>query len=255
MSVLCNIVMQREPTSAHPSTPAQSTHVSLTAEAVSEKTELEDGGLILHPQKSHRFASFQPYLASKCPRLHRSLQKILLYIRGPKPKIDLPSEPSPRLTSLSLSHIRIPDPIPLLGRTYNFRGHTFTIALEPVILRLTRPFTAPWLFITLVAAYIIGFAFFTRAQWFLTPSSSFVDCTSVFWTENAGCGLNGELCSPFTNTSFDLRCPAQCGSVVLQNPRLVGDIELDFVPLLVGGGDMQKTYRGDSFICSSAIQA
>ena len=147
------------------------------------------------------------------------------------------------------------DPIPLLGRTHTFRGHTITIALEPAILRLTRPFTAPWLFVLLVPAYIIGFAFFTRAQWFLTPSSSFIDCTSVFWTENAGCGLDGGLCAPFTNTSFDLRCPAQCSSVVLQNPRLVGDVELDFVPLLVGGGDAQTTYRGDSFICSSAIQA
>lgn len=246
--------MQREPAPTHPSTPSQSIHLSLTAEAVSEKTDLEDGALISHPQHTPRFASLQPYLASKWPRLHRSLQKVVLYIRGPRPKIDLPGEPSSRCFYHCLIN-RLLDPIPLLGRTYNFRGHTFTIALEPTILRLTRPFTAPWLFVLLVVAYIIGFAFFTRAQWFLTPSSSFVDCTSVFWTENAGCGLNGELCAPFTNTSFDFRCPAQCGSVLLQNPRLVGDVELDFVPLLVGGGDTQKTYRGDSFICSSAIQA
>ncbi|KAF9244568.1 hypothetical protein BU15DRAFT_41808 [Melanogaster broomeanus] len=146
-------------------------------------------------------------------------------------------------------------PIPLLGRTYNFRGHAFTIAVEPTVLRLTRPFTAAWLFVTLVPAYIIAFAFLTRAQWFLTPSSSFVDCTSVFWTQNAGCGLNGELCAPFTNVSFDFRCPAQCSSVVLQNPRLVGNVEVDFVPLLVGGGDSQRTYRADSFICASAVQA
>ncbi|KAG6381055.1 hypothetical protein JVT61DRAFT_5451 [Boletus reticuloceps] len=202
-----------------------------------EKIESRDGDLIARPQHSHRFANFQASFASKWPRLHRSVQRAFLYVRGPRPKRDLPN------------------PIPLLGRTYTFRGYTLTIALEPALLRATRPFTAPWLFVLLAAAYIIGFAFFTRAQWFLIPSSSFVDCTSVFWTENAGCGLNGELCAPFTNTSFDFRCPAQCASVVLLNPRLVGNVELDFVPLLVGGGDMQKTYRGDSFICSSAIQA
>lgn len=163
--------------------------------------------------------------------------------------------PHVSLLSLIVPILPILDPAPLLGRTYNIRGHTFTIALEPAILWLTRPFTAPWLFILLVAAYIIAFAFFARAQWFLTPSSSLIECTSVLWTENAGCGLNGELCAPFTNTSFDFRCPAQCSSVVLQNPRLVGNTELDFVPLLVGGGDSQKTYRADSFICSAAIQA
>ena len=221
---------------------------------MSEKTEPEDGGLISHPSQSYTFANFQAYLVPRWPRLHRSLQRTLLYIRGPRPKINLRSKPSSQCFYHCLI-VRILDPIPLLGRTYNFRGHTLTIALEPAILRLTRPFTAHWLFVLLVAAYIIGFAFFTRAQWFLTPSSSFVDCTSVFWTENAGCGLNGGLCAPFTNLSLDFRCPAQCSSVVLQNPRFVGDIELDFVPLLVGGGDTQMTYRGDSFICSSAIQA
>ena len=160
--------------------------------------------------------------------------------------------------TLSLYHcliISIPDAVAFLGRTYTFRGHTLTIALEPTIVRLTRPFTAPWLFVLLVAAYIVGFTFLTRAQWFLIPASSAIECTSVFWTEDAGCGLNGELCAPFTNASYEFRCPAQCRSVVLQNPRLVGDVELDFVPLLVGGGDPHGTYRGDSFICSSAIQA
>lgn len=247
--------MQRELTPTQPSTPSQSTHASLAVEVVFGKAEPEDGGLIPHhPSQSHRFATFQAYLASRWPRLHQSLRRIFLYTKGPKPNVDLSSEPSPQCF-FSLSHHLILDPDPLLGRTYNFRGHTFTIALEPTILRLTRPFTAHWLFVLLIAVYIIGFAFFTRAQWFLTPSSSFADCTSVFWTENAGCGLNGELCAPFTNLSLDFRCPAQCSSVVLQNPRLVGDIALDFVPLLVGGGDAQKTYRGDSFICSSAIQA
>ncbi|KAF8140386.1 hypothetical protein EV363DRAFT_1393295 [Boletus edulis] len=229
--------MQRDPSPTHPSTPSQSTHVSLTADTAPEKIESRDGDLIAHPQHSHRFADFQASFAAKWPRLHRSVHRAFLYVRGPRPKRDLPN------------------PIPLLGRTYTFCGHTLTIALEPALLRATRPLTAPWLFVLLAVAYIIGFAFFIRAQWFLIPSSSFVDCTSVFWTENAGCGLNGELCAPFTNTSFDFRCPAQCASVVLQNPRLVGNVELDFVPLLVGGGDMQKTYRGDSFICSSAIQA
>jgi hypothetical protein len=152
-------------------------------------------------------------------------------------------------------HSQHADPVPLLGRTYNFKGHRFTIALEPAIIRFTRPLTIAWLFVLLVAAYIISFSFLVRAQWYTIPASSFVDCTSVYWTKDAGCGLDGSLCAPFSNSSFDFRCPAQCSSVVLQNPHLVGDESVDFVPLLVGGGDSQKTYRADSFICASAVQA
>ena len=41
----------------------------------------------------------------------------------------------------------------------------------------------------------------------------------------------------------------------LQNIRTVGDIEVEYVPLVVGGGDSNQTYRGDSFICAAGIHA
>jgi hypothetical protein len=115
--------------------------------------------------------------------------------------------------------------------------------------------TNPWLFVVLAAAYIIGLAFFARAQAFITPSDSFITCTSTYWLSNAGCGLDGQECTPFSNSSFDFRCPAQCSSVVLENPRTVGNQQVDFVPLIVGGGDENRTYRGDTFICAAALQA
>ncbi|KAG5719900.1 hypothetical protein E4T56_gene14115, partial [Termitomyces sp. T112] len=71
---------------------------------------------------------------------------------------------------------------------------------------------------------------------------------------NNGCGLDGELCEPFINPAIDFRCPAQCDSLILQNPRTVGGEQVAFVPLIVGGGDSQHTYRGDSFICAAANQ-
>ena len=58
----------------------------------------------------------------------------------------------------------------------------------------------------------------------------------------------------FSNSTFDFRCPAQRSSVVLQNPRTVGDEQVNFVPLIVGGGDSNHTYR-DTFICAAAVQA
>ena len=79
--------------------------------------------------------------------------------------------------------------------------------------------------------------------------------TAVYWTNEDNCGVNGTLCEPFTDSSFDFRCPANCKSLVLANARPVGAEEVAFVPLVVGGGDDQGTYRGDSFICPAAIHA
>lgn len=127
--------------------------------------------------------------------------------------------------------------------------------MEPALIRATRRLNSPWLFVALTIGYIIGLAFFSRAQSFLTPPDSFIDCTSTYWVANAGCGLNGEDCGPFANSTFEFRCPAQCSSVILQNPRTVGNEQVDFVPLIVGGGDSNGTYRGDTFICAAAVQA
>lgn len=168
---------------------------------------------------------------------HPRLRKVWLYVRGPRPKVDL-SEPTPFLNATVY-----------LGR------RSYSLALEPALIRVTRPFTSPWLYALLAVGYIIGLAFFSRAQSFLTPEDSFIGCTATYWSPNADCGLDGELCGPFDNSTFDFRCPAQCSSVILLNPRTVGNQQVDFVPLLVGGGDSDRTYRGDSFICAAAVQA
>lgn len=68
------------------------------------------------------------------------------------------------------------------------------------------------------------------------------------------CGLDGTDCLPLEYGNSAFRCPAGC-DVILQNPRTVGDQTQEYVPLIVGGGDVNGTYRGDSFICSAAVQA
>lgn len=145
---------------------------------------------------------------------------------------------------------------PLLDRKYRLRDYYISLSFESTLLKFTHYLTTPWLFALLAVAYIIGFAFFARAQYFFTPVDSFVGCTSTYWLAKDGCGLDGAGCGPFQDDSpFDFRCPAQCDNVILQNPRTVGDEQIAFVPLIVGGGDTNRTYRGDSFICAAAIQA
>ena len=140
----------------------------------------------------------------------------------------------------------------------HWKSHTYGRLIEPTFIRLTRLATHPYLFILLVAAYIIGLAFFSRAQSYFTPPESYIDCTSTYWLANAGCGLDGDGCGPFdfgASSTFDFRCPAQCKGTELANPRFIGNESIAFVPLIVGGGDVDQTYRGDSFICAAAEQA
>ncbi|KAK1228626.1 hypothetical protein PQX77_008220 [Marasmius sp. AFHP31] len=173
-------------------------------------------------------------LVSKFPKATR----FLIYLRGPRPKVDLP------------------DPKPLLNINLHFRRLNLVFPLESHVSRVTRPLKSPWLFVVLVAAYIIGLAFFTRAQSFLTPPESFIDCNSAYWLNKNDCGLDGQDClQGSTNGTFNFRCPAQCAGLILQNPRTIGNDQMAFVPLIVGGGDSQGTYRGDSFICAAAVQA
>lgn len=102
---------------------------------------------------------------------------------------------------------------------------------------------------------MIAFGFFSRSQSFLTPEDAYIGCVSTFWLANNQCGLDGQECGPYDNSTFEFRCPAKCDTSILQNPRTVGNQQTAFVPLIVGGGDSNKTYRGDTFICPAAIQA
>ena len=79
-----------------------------------------------------------------------------------------------------------------------------------------------------------------------------LDCTDTLWGRGNECGLDGVDCQPFSNASFAFHCPANCAGVVLLNPHAVGSQDVNYRPLVVGG---PVYYRGDSFLCSSAIHA
>lgn len=91
-------------------------------------------------------------------------------------------------------------------------------------------------------------------------------CETRYWRDGNACGLNGDQCRPFTNASLAFRCPADCHKVLQLTPHAVGDQEVVYKPLLVGGPMKSHTgfegkiednavYRGDSFICASAVHA
>lgn len=88
-----------------------------------------------------------------------------------------------------------------------------------------------------------------------------ISCTDTFWSPNNGCGLDGDDCRPFQNSTTPFRCAANCKRTQVLNPRAVGSQDINYKPLVIGGPrDLSQTvetsvYRGDSFICSSAIHS
>ncbi|KAI2602037.1 hypothetical protein GGR54DRAFT_555753 [Hypoxylon sp. NC1633] len=91
-----------------------------------------------------------------------------------------------------------------------------------------------------------------------TPTD--IGCGTTYWSSNNGCGLDGVDCRPFNGSAFAFRCPSNCASYRALNPRAVGDQEVIYAPLIVGGppdpaNEENPIYRGDSFICGSAIHS
>ncbi|KAK5663001.1 hypothetical protein OQA88_6415 [Cercophora sp. LCS_1] len=121
-----------------------------------------------------------------------------------------------------------------------------------------------WLLIFWLAMWIVTFALVMRSGLLASDIAPFgaptkLGCGSAFWDYNNGCGIDGNLCRPFDNTGLAFRCPASCASYQVLNPRAVGDQEVLYQPLIVGGpptgSDGSAVYRGDSYICGSAIHA
>lgn len=194
--------------------------------------------------------------ARNLPRTYRMTSKAILYLRGPRPKRDLDGAfclVTPISFQLNGSPLNSA-PAPFLSLTCHFNRRTWSLPLEPAWIRFTRSFTHPLLFVLFVVGYIVGLAFFARAQWYQTPPDTLYGCTATYWLANSQCGLDGRECLPTEYGQYDFRCPAGC-DVILQNPRTVGNQEQEYVPLIVGGGDSNGTYRGDSFVCSAAVQA
>lgn len=190
------------------------------------------------------------YYKQRYPRVYAHLLKWFLYLQGSNPPRLLES-PTPFLD------LRFRHPF---FRRFPFLSPSLSIPIETTFISKTRFLSRTWLMLTFGVAYIISLSFIVRAQWYTIPAESFITCTSTYWVQDDGCGLNGDLCTPFSNSSFDFRCPAQCNSVILQNPRAVGNEFVEFVPLIVGGGNSGNasfpgSYRGDSFICAAAVHA
>lgn len=192
------------------------------------------------------------WISSRYPSYYAKGRRVLDYLQGPTPSKGLTGE-SHSLARMPV--LRAEEPAPFLHFTRTSTRHSYHISLESYFIHHTRFLTSPWVFALSVPLYLVAIGLISRAQSFQTPPESFISCTTTLWYANNACGLDGQDCRPFENATFDFRCPAGCKPVFLHNPRTVGSEQVVFEPLIVGGGDEERTYRGDSFICAAALQA
>jgi len=209
-----------------------------STETVEQSDDLE-GAHPRHKSTTRKWAAKKAAdFSAAHPRSHSRVSRALLWLRGPRPKEELPH------------------PNPILDIDFTVRGRRVRLPLESMLIKWTRPIRKPWLFFLLAAAYIIGIAFLSKAQSFSEVQGTPITCTGTLWRANNQCGLNGSLCLPLnTSSTIDFRCPPGCSGTILANPRTVGDQSIAYVPLIVGGGDADKTYRADSFVCAAAIHS
>lgn len=125
----------------------------------------------------------------------------------------------------------------------------------PTRLLEARGLNQKFLLVVALLLWFFIFAFFLTAQLPIKDGNGDhvlnLDCVDTLWRRKNECGIDGVDCRPFSNETFAFRCPAKCADVQLLNPHMVGPREVNYRPLVIGTG----TYRGDSFICGSAIHA
>ena len=202
-------------------------------------TEFDD--LIRPPDASwrERFAARIP------PRLKNAWASTVKWVKGPQP---------PRIYTITPFFPKVQyAPIALLDRYAPKKLQRF------------------WLLIALYASWLLAFSLVLWKSSFAAQipgygSPTRLGCQARYWNEGNGCGLNGNACRPFANASLAFRCPAECSREQIYNPHAVGDQEVVYKPLVVGGPTDHQTgfedevvnnaiYRGDSFICASAVHA
>ena len=123
-----------------------------------------------------------------------------------------------------------------------------------------------WLLISYYFVWILCFVLILQQSSFASDVKGYgppirLGCTATFWGKDNDCGINGDQCRPFGNSSFAFRCPAGCIKTQVWNPHAVGDQDVVYKPLVIGGPNDEtnrmssNVYRGDSFICGAAIHA
>ena len=130
---------------------------------------------------------------------------------------------------------------------------------------LPRPLHRGILLFVYLTLWLVTFALVMRAGLAATEIPGWgtptdIGCGSSYWSSGNSCGIDGNDCRPFNGSGFAFRCPAGCLSYQVLNYYAVGNQEIVYQPLVIGGAPADgngadAVYRGDSFLCGSALHA
>lgn len=177
---------------------------------------------------------------------------------------DMIPEPVKRASEVVVIWVKGPQP----PRIYKI--HPYFPQIQEAPLRLLDRYAPKrmqrfWLLIVFYFFWILSFSIVLHKSSFASDVPGYgspirLGCTASFWGAGNDCGINGDQCRPFSNASFPFRCPAGCIKVQVLNPHAVGDQEVVYKPIVVGGpikdhDELPNVYRGDSFICAAAIHS
>ncbi|KAI9719542.1 MAG: hypothetical protein M1828_006171 [Chrysothrix sp. TS-e1954] len=185
-----------------------------------------------------------PWLARALRRIpdpvRQSSRRVLIWVKGPQP---------PRTWIITPFFPKVQTaPIKLLNQWLPQQRHRITALIAFYLV-----------YLICFLSVLKRSAFSSEVPGYGSPAT--ISCTSTWWAPKNYCGLNGDDCRPFENSSFAFRCPGNCLRTHVLNPHAVGSGEVIYQPLVIGGArnadDTIGTgvYRGDSFICASAIHA
>lgn len=142
---------------------------------------------------------------------------------------------------------------PLFLKFLNIVNNFFYPVVKPGFIRLLAQFIYCFIWV-LIFAICVKFNNYMASTELGTPS--YLSCTDSLWdTRPYICGVNGQNCEPFNDTSIVFRCPTGCAQTYNINFRWVGGkVDGNMMPWIIGSNSTGG-YRADSWICSSAIHA
>lgn len=185
----------------------------------------------LQDERSYRYLKWIPV------PVRRASKRLAIWAKGPSP---------PHIHTIRPIFPWIQElPIRLLDQYIPKRRHRVTLLIGYYFL------------------WVLTFALVMRQATFATEIEGWgapgnIGCGNTYWVPGNRCGLNGNDCRPFNGSGFAFRCPANCRSEWVLNPRAVGAREVVYQPFVIGGpseNNGDPIYRSDSFICGSAIHA
>lgn len=105
----------------------------------------------------------------------------------------------------------------------------------------------PFALYPFLALWLTGFILLVRQQYYVPSSPSILSCVAAPWNDwpPDNCGVDGVGCmddlTGIDGTTF--RCMGGCGRTVLGNGRWIGGVDIKRESLVIGGGDVNRTYR------------